>query len=151
MSFFMFRSSLFFFIFVSCPRVPAAEAAVGGQTDYDTKDHSIARENAGSERSQPREDPANDGTNQAKDSANNSDRHPAAEHQRGQDKQTAQEIPIAAMMIVTEEHFPQKQNSKQAQHCNVPPFRRFTCTGHYAVWVPLSQIIDLDGTSSVRV
>ena len=36
------------------------------------------------------------------------------------------------MMAVmsTEDHVPQGQDTKQTQHCDVPPFRRFACTGY---------------------
>ena len=45
------------------------------------------------------------------------------------------------MMAVmsTEDHVPQGQDTKQTQHCDVPPFRRFACTSylvrvHNTIW-----------------
>ena len=50
---------------------------------------------------------------------------PAAKHQHRQDQKAAGETAVTAMTIVAEDHVSKSQNTKQAQHCNVPPFRPF--------------------------
>ena len=37
---------------------------------------------------------------------------------------------MTAAVMSAENHVPQGQDTKQAQHCDVPPFRRSACTGH---------------------
>ena len=61
--------------------------------------------------------------------------------QRSEQKASAQEAAVAVMMtmaaVATKDHVPQGQNTKQTQHCDVPPFQSFlmyrsfgTCTGY---------------------
>ena len=55
--------------------------------------------------------------------------------QRSEQKASAQEAAMAMTMMMmavmsTEDHVPQGLDTKQTQHCDVPPFRRFACTGY---------------------
>ena len=57
--------------------------------------------------------------------------------QRSEQKASAQEAAMAMTMMMmavmsTEDHVPQGQDTKQTQHCDVPPFRRFACTSYLA-------------------